>query len=139
MLKEIRVKADMANLDTVLGFLEEELELAECPMKLAMKIVVCVEELYVNIVSYAYDGAEGECTIGLERDDKQPDKIRIIISDSGKYFNPLNKEDPDITLTADERDMGGLGIFMVKNIMDAISYERNNGNNIIIMEKSWNI
>ncbi len=137
MKKELNVKATLENLHTVLGFIEENLELVECPMKIAMKIVVCVEELYVNVASYAYEGVSGDCRLELVVDDATPNRVNITILDEGKPFNPLEKEDPDTTLDADEREIGGLGIFMVKNIMDTISYERKGENNIIIMEKSW--
>ena len=137
MKKELNVKATLENLHTVLGFIEENLELVECPMKIAMKIVVCVEEIYVNVASYAYDEASGDCRLELVVDDATPNRVNITILDEGKPFNPLEKEDPDTTLDADEREIGGLGIFMVKNIMDTISYERKGENNIIIMEKSW--
>lgn len=137
MKKELNVKATLENLHTVLGFIEENLELVECPMKIAMKIVVCVEELYVNVASYAYEGVSGDCRLEFVVDDATPNRVNITILDEGKPFNPLEKEDPDTTLDADERKIGGLGIFMVKNIMDTISYERKGENNIIIMEKSW--
>lgn len=137
MNKELTVEATMDNLDTVLGFIEDNLELVECPMKIAMKIAVCVEELFVNVVNYAYDDCIGNCKVGFLMEDNETCKAIISISDQGKEFNPLEKDDPDTTLDADERAIGGLGIFMVKNIMDAISYERKEENNIIIMEKSW--
>ena len=137
MQREINVEATMDNLDTVLGFIEENLEISECPMKIAMKIVVCVEELFVNVVNYAYEGSVGNCMIGFKKEDGDTDKVVITISDQGIAFNPLEKEDPDTTLDANQRDIGGLGIFMVKNIMDKITYERNNEKNIIIMEKTW--
>lgn len=139
MKKELNIEATLENLDTVLGFIEENLELAECPMKIAMKVLVCVEELFVNVVNYAYDGLVGPCGICFMTDDRAPGKLTIVLSDQGKEFNPLEKENPNITLGADARDIGGLGIFMVKNIMDAIYYERNGANNTIIMEKLWEI
>ncbi len=137
MTKDITVKAILENLDTVLGFVEENLEIAECPMKIAMKIVVCVEELFVNVANYAYEENCGECQISIEKYEVNPSSIRITMIDQGRAFNPLEKDDPDTTLGAEERDIGGLGIFMVKNIMDKIIYDRKQGNNIIIMEKSW--
>ncbi len=133
----IEVEATLEKLDTVLEFVEVNLEAMDCPMKVAMKIAVCVEELYVNIANYAYDGQIGKCRIDIEYDEKLPCRVRISLTDSGKYFNPLDKEAPDITLDVEEREIGGLGIFMVKNIMDNISYERKQENNIIIMEKNW--
>ncbi len=137
MCSEIVLKASMDNLDKALGFVEEQLEVVECPMKIAMKIVVCVEELFVNVANYAYEDVIGDCTICVENDDQQPDRVKITMTDSGKIFNPLEKEDPDTTLGVEEREIGGLGIFMVKNIMDSIYYARKEENNIIIMEKSW--
>lgn len=135
--KELTVKAKLENLDTVIGFLEEELEGAECPMKISLKIQVCLEELFVNVANYAYGDSEGECTIGIitkKAEDKYMVTVRI--EDSGKPFNPLEKEDPDITLSAEERQIGGLGIYMVKKTMDDVYYE-NNGKNIFTMVKSW--
>lgn len=137
MIKEITVKATLDNLDTVLGFIEVNLESIKCPMKIAMKIAVCVEELFVNVANYAYEGCVGDCVISIENNDNNPSKVKITLVDQGKNFNPLEKEDPDTTLDVEQREIGGLGIFMVKNIMDAIFYERKEGNNIIIVEKSW--
>ena len=137
MKDEINVLATMDNLDAVIGFIEERLEGMDCPMKISMKIAVCVEELFVNVVNYVYDGHEGSCQVVFEKVENEPSRAIITMVDQGKAFNPLEKEDPDTTLKADEREIGGLGIFMVKNIMDEISYERNGEKNIIIMEKSW--
>lgn len=137
MNNEITLGASIDNLDIVLGFVEENLEMAECPMKIAMKIAVCVEELFVNIANYAYEGYVGDCTVYMENLESEPRGVKITIRDQGKYFNPLEKEDPDTTLNVEEREIGGLGIFMVKNIMDTIFYERKEENNIIIMEKLW--
>jgi len=137
MNNKITMKATMDNLDYVLEFVERNLNTTDCPMKITMKIVLCIEELYVNIVNYAYDGYEGDCTICMEVPDDIPNKVKITITDQGKYFNLLEQENPDITLDADERDIGGLGIFMVKSTMDKIDYERKEGDNVIVLEKSW--
>ena len=137
MKKTINVQATLDNLDTVIGFVEENLVAFECPTKIAMKIVVCVEELYVNIASYAYEGNEGNCTLTVENDGIAKNKVKITLVDGGIPFNPIEKENPDTNLDAVDREIGGLGIFMVKNIMDNIYYERKEENNIIIMEKSW--
>ncbi len=137
MKKTINVQATLDNLDTVIDFVEENLGIFECPMKIAMKIAVCVEELYVNVASYAYNGHKGNCIVTIEDDEKTRNNIRITIEDEGIPFNPLEKQDPDVTLDSESREIGGLGIFMVKSIMDNIYYERKEENNIIIMEKSW--
>lgn len=137
MKDEINVVATMDNLDTVLSFVEERLENMDCPMKISMKVAVCVEELFVNVVNYAYDGCVGKCLVVFEGAENEPCKAIITMVDEGKAFNPLEKDDPDTTLDADNREIGGLGIFMVKNIMDKISYDRKDEKNIIIMEKAW--
>lgn len=132
--KELTIDANLENLDNVLQFVEGSLEIAECPMKVIMQIAVCVEEVFVNVANYAYGDKQGDCTITVEIQDNN---AKITLIDRGIPFNPLAKEDPDITLSADERQIGGLGIFMVKKSMDKVFYSNDDGNNIFIMEKSW--
>ena len=135
--KEISVTASLDNLDLVMGFVEDELSEAGCPLKCIMKIGVCVEEIFVNVASYAYESGEGDCIVRLEVENEEDGgKCAITIIDSGKPFNPLLKEEPDITSSADERQIGGLGIFMVKNTMDNVVYKYES-NNILMMEKAW--
>lgn len=135
--KNLMVDATMDNLDRVIGFVEAELELIECPMKTIMQITVSVEEVYVNVVNYAYDGEIGECEINLNISTDDGNILTLEIKDKGKYFNPLDKEDPDITLSADERGIGGLGIFMVKKSMDEVCYKNISGYNILTIVKKW--
>lgn len=132
--KELTIDANLENLDNVLQLVEGSLEIAECPMKVIMQIAVCVEEVFVNVANYAYGDKQGDCTITVEIQDNN---AKITLIDRGLPFNPLAKEDPDITLSADERQIGGLGIFMVKKSMDKVFYSNDDGNNIFIMEKSW--
>lgn len=115
-----------------LAFVEEELEKNDCPMKTVMQITVCVEEMFVNVAHYAYDGKQGEVTLTL---DTENGLFSIQLTDEGMPFDPLAKEDPDITLSAEERNIGGLGIFMVKKSMNEVSYERKDNKNIFIMKK----
>ncbi|MGN0151234.1 MAG: ATP-binding protein [Wujia sp.] len=137
-IKEITVEASLDNLDNILEFIEDALDEASCPKKICMQLVLCMEEVFVNIASYAYEDQQGSCTIYLETRYTETDgTITIEIVDSGVEFNPLEKEDPDITLSADEREIGGLGIFMVKKIMDMVEYSYQNKKNILKMEKSW--
>ena len=119
-------------LDDVLAFVEEELEKADCPMKITMQITVSVEEMFINIASYAYPDGNGEMKLLFSSDDGVAD---ITLVDSGIPFDPLAKEDPDVTLSAEERQIGGLGIFMVKKTMDSVSYERREGCNRFRMTK----
>lgn len=123
--------AEIAALNEVLAFVEEELELAECPMKYVIALQVSIEEIFVNIARYAYtDG--GEVTIGIEYDSDNG-AIMFRMEDEGVPFNPLAKKDPDITLSAEEREIGGLGIYLMKQTMDEASYSYENGKNILTM------
>ena len=136
--KSIIVEATMENLDTVIGFVEEQLELYGCPMKIMMQISVSLEEVYVNVVNYAYGTSTGICEVILKLEGDEAGKsMTLIVKDNGVEFNPLDKEDPDITLSAEERQIGGLGIYMVKKTMDEVSYEYNSGCNILSMVKGW--
>lgn len=130
MIKIFEAKKE--NLNSVLGFIESELESHECNIKTQMMITVIVEEIFVNIASYAYEDKVGEAIINLEFEN---DDVIIEFKDSGIEFNPLEKKDPDITLKAEDRDIGGLGIFMVKKTMDSVKYERKDGFNILTIRK----
>ena len=137
-VKELTVDATLDNLDTVVGFVEDTLGMTSCPMKLCMQMVLCMEELFVNVANYAYEGTTGTCTIYLETQHTDEEgKVTITLEDYGRPFNPLEKEDPDITLSADERQIGGLGIFMVKKSMDTVSYNYENEKNRLTLEKAW--
>lgn len=120
------------NLSQVLEFLENELTNHDCDMKIMISLSVAIEEIFVNVASYAYPNSTGNFDIGL---DFINDDVLIEIKDKGIEFNPLLKEDPDITLKAEDRSIGGLGIFMVKKTMDSIEYERKDGMNILSMKK----
>lgn len=124
--------AKKENLDDVLAYVETELENHDCNMKTQMMIAIMVEEVFVNIASYAYPDNEGYAKIIMDFDD---DKVSFTFIDSGIEFNPLAKEDPDITLSAEERDIGGLGIYMVKKTMEDVKYERKDGKNILSFKK----
>ena len=132
--REIKVDAKVDNLDEVLAQVDEELEAADCQMKARMQIDVAVEEIFVNIASYAYKGREGTARINISIED-DPKKVVISFADSGDPFDPLAKPDPDITLSAEERQIGGLGIYMVKKSMDDVTYKYENGENILTITK----
>ena len=121
-------------LSDVLGFVDEMLESYGCPMKIQTAICVAIEEVFVNVARYAYADGDGEASlcIGFNEETKE---ITFRLSDSGVPFDPLQKPDPDITLSADERDIGGLGIFITKKTMDSLSYVYENGENILTMIK----
>ena len=121
-------------LSDVLGYVEQTLESYDCPMKTQMAICVAIEEVFVNVAHYAYGDGEGDMTLGIGfQEDSRTITFRM--KDKGIPFDPLKKPDPDITLSAEERDIGGLGIFIAKKTMDTITYAYENGENILTMTK----
>ena len=134
MANEINVKASLENLQEVIAFVDGFVEELGASMKAQMQIDVAVEEIFVNIASYAYAPDTGDATIKIGKDPEN-NKVFITFVDSGKPYNPLEKEDPDITLSAEERGVGGLGIFMVKKSMDDMRYEYKDGQNIVTIMK----
>ena len=135
-MKEIVLDAKVDNLSQLLSIIDEELENAGCSMKGQMQIDVAVEEIFVNVASYAYEDGNGSCTIQVDTDPVNS-YVTITFIDEGIPYNPLAKEDPDVTLSADEREIGGLGIFIVKKSMDKTAYERKDNKNIFNMGYSW--
>ena len=122
-------------LSEVLGFVEETLESYACPMNIQTAVCVAIEEVFVNVAHYAYPDGEGEVTLCIGFDE-QSRTITFRMADNGVPFDPLDKPDPDITLSAEERDIGGLGIFITKKTMDSLSYVYENGQNILTMVKT---
>ena len=133
-MKELIVDAKVEKLDTVLSFVDEFLEAVDMPMGIMMKVDIAVEELFVNIANYAYDDNNGKATIQIE--ENEDESVCISFIDSGKPYNPLEKEDPDVTLSAEERNIGGLGIFMVKKSMDNVEYKYVDGKNMLTITKN---
>ena len=134
-MAELRIEAKIENLRQVMMFAEGELEKAGCSMKASLQIAVALEEIFVNIAHYAYGEQTGDVEIRIEV--REPEGVAVIrTKDSGIPFDPLAKEDPDVTLSAEKRKVGGLGIFMVKQSMDHVAYEYQDGYNIFTMEKS---
>lgn len=115
------------------AFLEAELEAADCGMKSMMQIAVAFEELFVNVAHYAYPGTEGEVTVEITAENGTA-RIRLI--DGGIPFDPVAKADPDVTLSAEDRDIGGLGIYMVKRSMDSLDYVYEDGKNKLTFTKA---
>ena len=126
--------AKVEALSDVLGFVDQTLESYECPMKIQTAICVAIEEIFVNVAHYAYDGGEGDMTLGIGFD-AETREITFRMADKGTPFDPLKKPDPDITLSAEEREIGGLGIFITKKTMDTVTYAYENGENILTMIK----
>jgi sigma-B regulation protein RsbU (phosphoserine phosphatase) len=122
-------------LSEVLGFVEETLEGFECPMKIQTAICVAIEEVFVNVAHYAYPESAGDMTLHISFDEASR-TVTFRMTDRGIPFDPLKKPDPDITLSVEERDIGGLGIFIAKKTMDSLCYSYENGENILTMMKN---
>lgn len=134
-MKELNIEAKVNNLNTVLTFVTDMLEEAGCSMKLQMQIEVAVEEIFVNIAHYAYTPNEGSATI-LADIAGDPKALTVVFKDQGIPFNPLLREDPDVEAKAQDRSIGGLGIYMVKKSMDDMRYEYKDGHNILTIVKN---
>jgi len=133
-LKELTLEAVKENITAVTMFVDEQLEALECSMKAQMQLDVAVDELFTNIASYAYPSGTGNATIRLDFDPADR-MFSITFIDSGIPYNPLEKPDPDVTLSAEERSIGGLGIFLVKKTMDDMTYRYENNQNIVTIRK----
>lgn len=132
--QELIIKAAVDKLQTVTGFVGERLRAAGCTAKALMQTELAVEEIFVNIANYAYAPGEGDVTVRVETGG-EPLAAVITFIDRGAEYDPLKKDDPDITLSAEERQIGGLGIFMTKKVMDEVSYTYRDGQNILTLKK----
>ena len=134
-MKELKLAATVENIEVVTDFVNEQLEALDCPMKAQMQIDIAIDELFGNIAHYAYNPDVGDATVRVEVIEA-PLAVVITFIDKGVPYDPLAKDDPDVTLSAEERAIGGLGIFMVKKTMDEITYEYKDGQNILAIKKS---
>ncbi len=133
-MNTITLEATVENIPSVTAFVEEQLEAMGCPMRAQMQIDVAVDEIFGNIANYAYAPGTGEATVGVELE-ASGEAVVITFIDGGVPYNPLQKTDPDVTLSAEERTVGGLGIFLVKKTMDGMSYAYEDGKNILRLRK----
>ncbi|MCR5279600.1 MAG: ATP-binding protein [Lachnospiraceae bacterium] len=132
--KEMSAKREL--LDDVLLWMDDLLEPYEISRRTFVQLHVCVEELYVNICNYAYGGEHGYVKLIADvQNDGDVPVFTMSFIDKGVPFNPIIHEDPDITLTAEERNIGGLGILMVKKRTDSFTYEYKDGRNITTIVK----
>ncbi len=133
-MKEMTIPATVGNIEKVTAFVDEQLEQIDCPPKAQMQIDIAIDELFGNIAQYAYNPDIGPATVRVEVT-QSPISVVITFIDHGIPYDPLKTAEPDITLSAEERTIGGLGIFMVKKTMDEITYEYKNGQNILRIRK----
>ena len=134
MNKEIIIKNEIAELERVAVFVEEVSQLLSLDSETTMNLNLALEEVVSNVILYAYPQKMGENIIIKASSD---DNILVFtITDKGDEFDPTKVEDADITLAAEDREIGGLGIFIVKNIMNEVTYERLDGKNILTLKKN---
>lgn len=134
-IEELEIEARRENLDKVLAFMDAHLERRDCPMKVQLQLDIAVEELFINIASYAYGDQTGQAVIRLQ-EVHDPEAIAVTFIDEGMPFDPLARPDPDVTLGAMDRSIGGLGIYMVKKSMDGMEYKYENNRNILTIRKN---
>lgn len=136
-MKELTLETTIENVDNVIEFINKELDSFACANKTKMEINVAVDEIFANIVNYAYKHGGGKATIRVE-EKENPKAVVITFIDQGIPFNPLERENPNVKLSAEERKIGGLGILIVKKSMDELEYQFKDGQNILKITKYIN-
>lgn len=134
-MQEMNIEATIENIPTVTAWVDEQLEALDCPMKAQMQIDIAIDELFSNIARYAYNPETGPATVRVEVLE-EPLAVVITFIDKGIPYDPLKQEDPNTKLPIEEREEGGLGIYMVKKTMDDIAYEYVDGQNILKIKKN---
>lgn len=134
-MKELTLMATVENIAVVTDFVNEQLEAVDCPPKAQIQIDIAIDEIFGNIAHYAYHPQAGEATVRVEILG-DPGAAVLTFMDRGIPYDPLKNQDPNTGLSAEERDIGGLGIFMVKKTMDEMRYEYKDGQNILTIRKT---
>ena len=134
-MKEMTIPATVENIEKVTDFVNGQLEEIDCPIKAQMQIDIAIDEIFGNIAYYAYTPKTGEATVQVEIKNF-PERLELTFIDKGIPYNPLENKDPDVTLDIEKRKIGGLGIFLVKEMMDEVSYEYADGKNILKLKKN---
>ena len=137
-MKELHVNSNVENIPTVKNFVCSELERLGCTERLVMQMKMAVDELFANISFYAYDSESGPVTVLFDYEEESSTAILTFI-DEGKPYNPLEAEEPDVELEGELRPIGGLGIFLVRNLMDDMLYEYKDRQNILTLKKNTEI
>ena len=133
MRKELRIKNQVSELEKVAQFVEEIGEELGLNMELQMNLNLVMEEMVSNVIFYAYpEGEEAEIELLAKSDGKE---LTFVLSDQGKEFDPTAKEDANPDINPADREIGGMGIFIVKNIMNKVTYQRLEGRNLLTMTK----
>lgn len=133
-MKELSIDATVENITPVTDFVNGELAALNCPGRIQRQIDVAIDELFGNIAQYAYDPAVGPATVRVEVTE-EPLAVVITFIDHGVPYDPLAQADPDVHAPLEERQTGGLGVFLVKQTMDDVTYEYKDGQNILKIKK----
>ena len=133
-MEKIEILAVMENLNQVFAFIHKGIEDQTMSEKARLRLDVAVEEIFTNIVNHAYDPETGPARIRMELLD-DPLRVQIIFSDKGKPYNPLNNEEVDVQKKMENREVGGLGIYLLKKYTDGIRYSYEDGQNVVTIEK----
>ena len=129
-MNKLQFEANLELIDQMINPIISSIEENEAEPKKVYQMNLALEEILVNICKYAYSGNKGRIDIAFEIS-KDPKQLHVVIKDQGKEFNPLAKEDPDLDTPLEDRKIGGLGIFLVKNMVDDIKYQRTNNENVL--------
>lgn len=135
ILVDVTLPAEIENQAVITEKVDVELEKLECPPRQQAQIDIAIDELFSNIAKYAYSPEKGDATVRMELEREPKKAVTITFIDSGTPYDPMSQEDPDITLSAEERGIGGLGILMVKKSMDELKYEYKDGQNIFMIKR----
>jgi anti-sigma regulatory factor (Ser/Thr protein kinase) len=131
-MRELKIEAKLENLNTLLEFINAELGAGDCPPKIQTHIQMAAEEVFVNIVRYAYQPGPGPVHVRAAARGRE---MNIEFEDAGKPYNPLGNAEPDITVSMEDRPIGGLGVFLVKKLMDGVTYRFENNRNFLTLTK----
>ena len=134
-MKELTVEAIVEQIETVTEFVNAELEKLDCPMKARIQLDIAIDEIVSNIAYYAYGERTGTVTVRIEALQEE-NGVQLMFLDSGVPYDPLTRQDPDISAEIEERKEGGLGIFLVRKTMDDMKYEYKDGQNCLTIRKS---
>ncbi len=134
-MKEITIPAEIGHIAEAVDFVNGYLEALDCGLRAQTQIDVAMDEILSNVAHYAYPDGKGEVTVRFECDPAER-VAELTFLDRGIPYNPLQTAEPDVTLPAEQRMVGGLGIFLVKKTMDAMAYEYRDGMNILTVRKA---
>ncbi len=133
--EEITVPADLRQLPAVVTLIDSMLNDLQCPAKSRIHVKITVDEIFSNIILHA-NLLKGEMVTVCARTETDPSAIEITFTDKGRPFDPLSVAEPDVTASAQKRPVGGLGLFMVRRMMDTVKYEYVNDKNILTVRKN---